>query len=260
MHATDELRYQLPRAIGHLANTYGGHPIGSDALRSVSRRHGEADVASARSLEYAMNDTASPDTTARIETKQSAEQAKRTDQDDSSRDGDPLEADFWGQVGWRSDIPSTRGQQDFVFTANTVDEHAKEFLGHGRCHLLSAAIHNITARAGRGWDIVSFDGPYTVDGPHKGEWAPLHSAVRTPDGDLLDIFGRTDLETAKARAGAVSHRVVPVEHMPGDILNDIDHLRGDPYWWAENPPIVVAVVSHFAKQVLRDNGYAHLLD
>ncbi|MFF7943312.1 hypothetical protein ACFZC5_26670 [Nocardia gamkensis] len=256
MDVADRLRNRsVPRVTEHLEGTCRG-PIGADGLQALSHGHAELDESGAGVVERAIDDTASSDTTTgRSELKQSVEPARDADQDDSSWRKDPVKVDFWGQLHLLFDEPEN-GQREFIFTANTTDEHAKKFLGDSRCHFLAAAIHNIT-----GWEIVSFDGRYRLDGPYKGQYLALHSAVRTPEGDLLDIFGRSDLKTTMARCEAVDHRVVEVDRMPGDVVREVDHLRGNPYWWAaENPPEVVAVVSHFAKQVLRDNGYAHLID
>ncbi|MFG1792178.1 hypothetical protein [Nocardia sp. NPDC049149] len=172
------------------------------------------------------------------------------DADDDWR-RNPMTLDLDEPLRWITDVPSTnRGQRDFTFTPNKIDDDAVEYLGYNHCHFLSAAIHRLT-----GWDIVS------IDQLRDGKPNSVHSAVLTPEGELLDVFGRADVETATAELGADSHRVVAVGDMPGDVVIGVDHLRGDPIWWATaNQRQVVEVVSHFARCVLRENGYGDLVD
>lgn len=180
------------------------------------------------------------------------------DQGDESWRRNPLSLDFTGTATVELPKPNFNGWDGGVLTANTIDRTAQEVLGFRSCHQLAAALHHMT-----GWPIV------TTDRQVKGKWLPDHSAVQTPTGDLLDIFGHRRLDTVMAdleesvakrgHDGPVRHRVVPVENMPGDVLTDIDHLRGNPLWWAaENSMADIAVYSHFARCVLRDNGYPHL--
>ncbi|WP_328409519.1 hypothetical protein [Nocardia sp. NBC_00403] len=209
----------------------------------------DADASIARRLKHAMDENVPSNTTRKPELQRPTEPEQTLGLLDPNWRHNPTTLEFNGRIAFNTEFPSSHGQTFFTLTANTVDADAKEYLGNHYCHSLAAAMHHMT-----GWDIV------TIDRMVNGELLPVHSAVRTPAGDLLDIFGRIDLEAAKVRSRAVSHRVVAVDRMPGDVVTGSDHLRGNPHWWAAESPVeIVAVYSHFARHVLRSNGYAHLV-
>lgn len=156
---------------------------------------------------------------------------------------DPLELDFTGIIEFNLANPTSGGHHQLFITANTNDWQAKELLGGHQCHRLAAALHCLT-----GWEIIVFERL-----EHTG-WAPVHSAVRLPSSShhVLDIYGTSTIRDTMARCEAGQHRSVAVENMPGDVLTDIDHLRGNRLWWAAEGPIQLpAVCSHFAKHLVK---------
>ncbi|MET9260313.1 hypothetical protein [Amycolatopsis sp. NPDC004079] len=162
---------------------------------------------------------------------------------------DPSKADFSGRIVFSLKNPTTAatGQRlrEVALTANTIDSHAEEFFGGHQCHRLAGALNFLT-----GWDVTVFDIL------RDGSWEPVHSAVRTPEGDVLDIHGRATLSEAYRRLGVgIRHRTVPVEDMPGDVMQ-IRGLNGDRLWWAAEGPIAMtAAFMHFARLLLRNSGY-----
>lgn len=175
---------------------------------------------------------------------------------------DPTRVDFTGQLRIELDEPTlagwaTRGgYRQVILTAGTIDAQALELLGGHQCHRLAGALNFLT-----GWDIATFD----IRRTHEGAWLATHSAVRTCDGDLLDIHGRAGLDTQLARYSAnhqyeIRHRIVQVENMPGDVMTQIDHLRGDRLWWTDCGPLgLLAILMHFSRLVLHRNGFGHVI-
>lgn len=168
-----------------------------------------------------------------------------------------LRRDFAGFVELTLEKPTPEGRRFFVLTANEIDGDAESFFGRGYCHWLAAAIHSAT-----GWDLV------TVDALRPdGQWKPAHTAVVTPAGTLLDIFGERPAEQVRRtymRGDYTDTRLRSVEaaNMPGDVLTDIDDLRGDPLWWTNvfSTPEFQGVLLHFARLLLRRHGYGEHLD
>ncbi|MGH8964911.1 MAG: hypothetical protein ACRDXB_06225, partial [Actinomycetes bacterium] len=146
------------------------------------------------------------------------------------------------------------GHSRLVLTPNTIDWQAEELLGWCQCHRLAGALHSLT-----GWDVVTVDARIEWEGR---SWWPAHSAVLTPDGRVLDIFGLHTLDEAEERyrqlhETPVRHRILAGHLMPGDVVIGIDRLRGDPNWWAADGSIEwLGAVNHFARLLLRRNGYA----
>lgn len=158
---------------------------------------------------------------------------------------DPSRIDFTGQIEIRLENATYGGHHKVILTADTIDWQAKEFLGGHQCHRLAGALHFLT-----GWDILTFDVR------QKGVWYPTHSGVLTPGGSVLDIHGHADVSVAKEKyrrdnGGLIRCRIVAVDLMPGDVLTNIDYLRGDPLWWAAEGPIeMLAALMHYARLLL----------
>jgi hypothetical protein len=168
-----------------------------------------------------------------------------------------LDLDFSGTVKVTLTQPTYHGRAWLDVHAGVIDDDVRELFGFAFCHWLAAAVHCLT-----GWQVVTVDIRDSVRG-----WMPTHSAVLTPTGAVLDIFGvHRDIPAVQAkyaethRGCPVRHRIVPVADMPGDVLTDIDHLRGNRMWWMHTmPELLRAVVQHYARLILRTNGYgAHL--
>ncbi|MGW4829755.1 hypothetical protein ACWEOG_19385 [Amycolatopsis japonica] len=162
-----------------------------------------------------------------------------------------LRGDFTGRMPLQT-TPTPEGRSTFTLTAGVIDDDVEAMFGRGYCHWLAGAIHALT-----GWDLVTVD-----TRARRGEWQPAHTAVRTPDGRLLDIFGEhtKDALFANYLKGEVYEarmRTVKVENFPGDVLTDIDELRGNPHWWARmfTGPYQ-GVLLHYARLLLRNHGHS----
>lgn len=149
------------------------------------------------------------------------------------------------------DRPTGRGLRQITLRADTLDEQAREFFGRLRCHRLAGAMACLT-----GWPVL------VVERRAGGEWAATHSAVCAPSGGAVDVFGEVSREDLVRRYQAahpgvpVVARTIAVEEMPGEVLVDLAHLRGDRWWWArETTPELVAVTVHFARLVLTTTGH-----
>uniref|UniRef100_UPI003F491721 hypothetical protein n=1 Tax=Amycolatopsis sp. CA-293810 TaxID=3239926 RepID=UPI003F491721 len=170
----------------------------------------------------------------------------------SSRAGQAdLRGDFSGFANLKAEHPTPEGRQVFRLTSGQIDEDAQAFFGRGFCHWFAAAMHSVT-----GWDLITVDARTTTAG-----WQPAHTAVVTPAGTLLDVFGEHSAEDLRRRylnADQPETRLRQVEsaNMPGDVLVAIDHLRGDPLWWtAVFSGQDKGMVLHFARLLLRHHGY-----
>lgn len=172
--------------------------------------------------------------------------------------GFDLRADFTGSADLASADPTPDGRTDFTLTAGRIDAEAEDFLGRGYCHWLAGAIHSMT-----GWGLTTVDGQ-TSD----GTWLTVHTAVRTPAGRLLDIFGEHSADDVRQRyldSGAVDVRLRDVrsEDVPGDVLTDTEGWRGNPLWWTKlfTQPHHQAILPHYGRLLLRRHGYgAHISD
>lgn len=147
--------------------------------------------------------------------------------------------------------PTYHGTTELQLCRWAVDDGAKDFFGAAFCHWLAAAIATRS-----GWQVATVDHD---DG--NGGWEPAHSVVITPDGTAVDIFGEhPSIETVKDWFSSqgkrrARHRIVPVEHMPGDTVSNLDHLRGDPNWWAADFGDNAWIIRHFAGHMLRTTGH-----
>ncbi|MEU0503173.1 helix-turn-helix transcriptional regulator [Nocardia sp. NPDC005998] len=177
--------------------------------------------------------------------------------DESRWRSDPFLLDLNGPIEFDLEEPTSHGRHKLTLTPGVVDEQAAEFFAGAYCHFLAGALHSLTS-----WDVV------VIDAMADGQWVPRHVAVRTPDGDLLDILGRADLAELMSgvKGETLRHRVVTGEHRPDEVVTEADflrdnYLRGNDLWWvAEQPIEFVAALSHFAVQVLLHNGYADFVD
>lgn len=164
----------------------------------------------------------------------------------------PLRYDFHGTVQFDLGVPTAGGHRRITLTAGVLDEQAREFFGRFRCHRLAAAMACLT-----GWPVLVVD-----RGSTGGEWAATHSAVCAPSGGVVDVFGEAEPAALVQRCQAahpgvpVVARTVAVGEMPGEVLVDLSHLRGDRWWWArETSRELIAVTAHFARLVLSAAGY-----
>ena len=144
---------------------------------------------------------------------------------------------------------TSRGTGKVRLHEGRIDDDAMDYFGHAYCHWLAGAISVKT-----GWDVV------TLDRHENGRWVPVHSATRTPQGRVVDIFGThadlAALERKYAQLGGfkVRHRVVPVADMPGDVLTNCEDQRGDPRWWAhETTDKRSDIIEHFADVVIEQH-------
>lgn len=169
-----------------------------------------------------------------------------------------LRADFTGSVSLTCADPTPNGRTKFTLTAGRIDGEAEDYLGRGYCHWLAGAIHSMT-----GWELTTVDGLTPT-----GEWIPLHTAVRTPGGRLLDIFGEHSADEVRQRYldnGAVDARLRDVrsEDIPRDVLTDAEKWHGNPLWWTEffSHPSLHPILPHYARLLLRSHGYGeHISD
>ncbi|MGF6889184.1 anti-sigma regulatory factor (Ser/Thr protein kinase) [Nocardia sp. GP40] len=157
---------------------------------------------------------------------------------------DPLSCGITGSVVLRAD------GREFVFlpVQDVVDGRLQtvvqeinrlewEFFSGDRSHLLAAALHALT-----GWKVVAFD--REID----GKWQSVHYAVRTPEGELLDIVGKAPPIEVERRVA--DGRPVTIRDMP-------DHEHG-PLWWAAELGLdEIALISHVA-HLLRDNIFPNI--
>lgn len=165
-----------------------------------------------------------------------------------------LSYDFEGWVDATSPIEFAGGRREFRLTANRLDAEVQEFFGRGFCHWLAGAIHCLT-----GWELITYDRQRP-----SGEWKAVHTAVLTPTGRVLDIYGEfspKEIVQRYERGGCpVRTRKVANEHMPGEVIDHVDDLRGDPFWWARTwfkAPEWTGVVTHFARVLLDRHGHSH---
>lgn len=164
-----------------------------------------------------------------------------------------LRSDFTGRVPLSSSPPTPEGRVNFTVTAGVIDDDAEALFGRGYCHWLAGAIHTLT-----GWKLVTVDVRV-----RRGDWQPVHTAVRTPEGRLLDIFGEHTKDdmfdrylTGKVREARM--RTVKAENVPGDVLTGVGELRGNPHWWAKGfSGPYLGVLLHFARLLLRKHGHDH---
>ncbi|MER7011514.1 hypothetical protein ABT324_08820 [Saccharopolyspora sp. NPDC000359] len=168
---------------------------------------------------------------------------------------------FEGTMPMRLDSPTAGGRTEFLLNAEVIDGDAKSFFGRGYCHWLAGAIHCMT-----GWDLLTYEKQQP-----DGSWLPAHTAVVTPHGRVLDIFGEHD-SAAVARAYATSSdgsqytvrtRRVRNEDMCGEVIRGADHLQGDPLWWSRGPyrGDMTTVFVHFARLLVTKHNYReHLLE
>lgn len=168
-----------------------------------------------------------------------------------------LSGDFSGYVELKVNPPTPEGRSEFLLTAGQIDEDAEAYFGRGFCHWLAGAIHCLT-----GWELVTYDRQEP-----DGSWLPAHTAVATPEGTVLDIFGEHDSSAVADRYTGggrfrVRTRQVRNENMPGDVITGTDHLRGDRFWWSRRAfegPQLTGLVLHFARTLVRRHGYgSHL--
>lgn len=163
-----------------------------------------------------------------------------------------LRYDFEGWAELTTTVETAGGRKMFTLTADRLDAEAQHFFGRGFCHWLAGAIHCLT-----GWELITYDRQQPT-----GEWKPAHTAVLTPNGRVLDIFGEFSPEEVVQRYQQGGYRVrtrkVSNEHMPGDVVEGVDDLRGDPFWWARTcfkEPVATGVVTHFARVLLDRYGH-----
>ncbi|MEV6621038.1 hypothetical protein AB0M83_02520 [Amycolatopsis sp. NPDC051106] len=169
-----------------------------------------------------------------------------------------LRGDFDGFCDLNLPEPTPEGRRFFTLISDLIDTDTESFFGRGFCHWLAGAVHSIT-----GWDLL------TVDVRQTGEdtWHPAHSGALTPAGTVLDIFGDHDREDVRRRylTGDVAEtraRIVRSTNMPGDVITDVDHLRGNPLWWADrfDTPELQGMVLHFARLILTRHCYGEHID
>ena len=80
----------------------------------------------------------------------------------------------------------------------------------------------------------------------------LENATHSGHHEVILTADTIDWQATEFLGGHQCHRLAgAVELMPGDVLTDIDYLRGDPLWWtAEGPIEMLAVLMHFARLLL----------
>jgi hypothetical protein len=168
-----------------------------------------------------------------------------------------LSGDFSGWAELTVNPPTPEGRSEFRLTADRIDDNAEAYFGRGFCHWLAGAIHCLT-----GWELVTYDVQEA-----DGAWKPAHTAVATPAGTVLDIFGEHDADAVADRYAhngqcRVRRRQVRNENMPGDVITDIDDLRGDQFWWSRTwfaGPQLTGLLLHFARTLLHRHGYGNHL-
>ncbi len=191
-----------------------------------------------------------------------------------------LGGDFTGQFRVTTDPVQPGAPTSFLLKSGEIDDDAKSFFGYRYCHWLAGALHCLT-----GWELVAFDeerphglsfAERAICGGHKPfdeHWWPVHTAVRTPKGTVLDILGEATPERRAEDFWLRDERVRAVpfrnEDMPARVELARPELRGDPLWWCKTTfadPRLTAIVAHFARTVLTQHGYgehitngAHLL-
>lgn len=166
-----------------------------------------------------------------------------------------LQGRFAGQVDYWLSEPTPEGRTEFTLTSGVIDEDAESFFGRGFCHWLAGAIHCMT-----GFELVTYD----VQRP-DGSWLPAHTAVRTPNGTVLDIFGEhhnEDVERRYSPNGPVRSREVQAELFTSQVFGT-EAFYGDRWWWAKEGRFddhkKHVVVTHFARLLLRKHGYGEHL-
>jgi len=166
-----------------------------------------------------------------------------------------LQGRFAGQIDYWLSKPTPEGRTEFTLSSGVIDTDAEAFFGRGFCHWLAGAIHCMT-----GWDLVTYD----FQRP-DGSWAPAHTAVRTPYGTVLDIFGEhhnEDVEQRYSPNGPVRSRQVPPERFCSQVLGTSTDLD-DRWWWSQTGGFddheKQVVVAHFARLLLRKHGYGEHL-
>lgn len=169
--------------------------------------------------------------------------------------------EFWGRFRGSMDLqlenPTPEGRKFFTLTSGDIDYDAEAFFGRGYCHWLAGAIHSLT-----GFELITYD--YR---PAEGSWAPAHTAVKTPNGTVLDIFGDHDPSEVVCRYEQDGHfevrtRCVPTERFCGEVITGADENRGDPMWWAKGMfgrQDFLVLVTHFARVLLVKHGYGSYL-
>ena len=165
-----------------------------------------------------------------------------------------LDGDFEGTAELHIDGGTSAGSETLTLTSGQIGPHEEEFFGQSHCHWLAAAMSCMT-----GWELVGVKLYY----PGQG-WTAVHTAVATPDGAVLDIYGRHDsLDAFAERYRKLTGLEVEVRRLPREDLFH-DHLTStdpslidDPLWWTRTDPDrrMPALYQHYARLVLTKAGY-----
>ncbi|WP_435061908.1 hypothetical protein [Amycolatopsis thermoflava] len=149
---------------------------------------------------------------------------------------------------------TSAGSETLTLTSGQIGPQEEEFFGQSHCHWLAAAMSCMT-----GWELVGVKLYY----PDQG-WTAVHTAVATPDGAVLDIYGRHDsLDAFAERYRRLTGLEVEVRRLPREDLFH-DHLTStdpslidDPLWWTRTDPDrrMPALYQHYARLVLTKAGY-----
>ncbi|MEV7092306.1 hypothetical protein AB0M80_05635 [Amycolatopsis sp. NPDC051045] len=167
-----------------------------------------------------------------------------------------LRADFTGHCTMQVGEPNGEGHRSFTLTAGKIDKQAESYFGRGFCHWLAGAISTATGFVPL---LVGIRQP-------GGAWVHAHTAVRTPYGNALDIFGETSIEELGRRYlgnGYTQTQVYPLDSldMPAALQETADIMRGSWTWWAEDyrTPEVQSVLLHFARLLLTRHRYGDFI-
>ncbi|NIH85768.1 hypothetical protein [Amycolatopsis granulosa] len=149
---------------------------------------------------------------------------------------------------------TSAGSERLTLTAGQIGPQEEEFFGQSQCHWLAAAMSCMT-----GWDLVGVKLRY----PDRG-WTAVHTAVITPDGAVLDIYGRHHSLDAfaewyrKLTVLDVAVRRMPREELfHGHLTSTDPSLIDDPLWWTRTSSDrgMTAVYQHYARLVLTKAGH-----
>ncbi|AIJ20117.1 traB gene [Amycolatopsis methanolica 239] len=165
-----------------------------------------------------------------------------------------LDGDFEGTAELHIPGGTSAGSETLTLTSGQIGPQEEEFFGQSHCHWLAAAMSCMT-----GWELVGVKLYY----PGQG-WTAVHTAVATPDGAVLDIYGRHDSLDAfaeryrKLTGLEVEVRRLPREELFHDHLTTTDsRLIDDPLWWTrtDSDRRMPALYQHYARLVLTKAGH-----